>query len=594
MQFLKSATPIALVTGWFLFLIRRAFHEGFNVDDITNLCVAFIRGFGTLARGSVFFWTGSIRPLGELFYLSIYQFAGYYHVPFRWATFAFLILNLVLLYIIFRRIAPTVGFAILAVVIACYNGDMSDMYMSTGTIYDTLCLTFMLLALLCVMRERPRWLLAALCTVAAVDSKEMGVSVPAILLAYELILRQKPRFAAVISTGVVSLVFLLSRLAVKNDLSAMPAYQLTVTWQRYLETTRIYLNDLLFRGHMRDGTAIAVLLCALLLAAALRNRLMLFGWFYYVLALAPMSFATPRAGYAIYIPFAGAALYAAALFYVLRDRALARWNLIGPALTGIAICAAGANQYRQAHFLAAGELDHPGGQGTVRAVADGIGALAPTMPRGAHLLLINDPFIDDAELPHSTLRLRYRDRELSITRLAWKKQPGAITYPPENYDHVFLFTGEQVWELPKHQGEEASVAGQPLSFITMRSKYADLSIVKDIGGNDGSAQRWVNQDPELLLRVPKLPTHFEMTYTVPAVILEQTKTLEIEAWIADQPAPPIQITKSQDYTYTAPLPPKLNTGQIVSVRFHVRNPYIAKGDGAKLAFLLTTAGFRPD
>ncbi len=519
MKFLKRAAPVLIVAGWFLYLIRRAFKEEFNVDDITNLCVAWLHGYTSLIKGSVLFWTGAIRPLGGLFYVLVYQFAGFYNVPFRYAAISLLVLNLALLYLVFRKLSPELAFAVLALVLVCYNGDMSDMYMSTGTVYDTLALTFTLLALLCVTRERPRWILATVCAIAAVDAKEMGVSVPAILLAYELLLRPKPRWAAVISTGVVSAVFLLSRLAVHNSLSDMPAYQLTITWARYLETTRIYFNDVIFHGKLNGLACVAILLAALAIAIVLRNRLMIFGWLCYILALAPMSFATPRSGYAIYVPFTGVAIYLAALVSYLANRSPKPLRV---ALPVVAILLAGYNEFKQARNLEKYDLGHPGGQTTVKAVADGIGALAPTMPKGAHLLLINNPFEDDAELPHSTLRLRYRDPNLSTTRLKWTRGPTEIPYPTEEFDHVFLFTGENVWELPKHLGEANAAVG-PRSFVAMNMKSADLSIVKDIGAA-GDPQRWANQDPELVLRVPKLPAHFEMSYTVPEEILAQTGT----------------------------------------------------------------------
>ncbi len=582
---MKRYGPVAIVLAWFLFLIHRAFRETFNADDITNLVIPWLRGYGVMLKGAILFFTGAIRPLGGLFYLVVYQFAGFWSVPFRVAAIALLVLNLVLLYAVFRRLHPSRAFAFVALLFVCYNAAMSDMYMSTGTVYDTLGLTFTALALLCVMRDRPRWLLAALCTIAAVDSKEMGVAIPALILAYELLLRPKPRLTAVVSTGVVAAAFLFSRLFVHNELSDHPAYKLTITWQRYLETTTAYVNNIFTNGHLSAIFSIGLLLFALALALALRNRLMLFGWCYYAFAILPMSFATPRAGYAIYIPYAGVAIYLAAAIF---DK---RWHRAAPILTAVAVIAIAANQYAQARRLAKQNSDHPGGQSTVILIADGISKLAPAMPKGAHLLLINDPFTDDEELPHSTLRLRYRDPALSTTKLAWNKS-GRIVYPPETFDHVFLFSPDSVVELPNHQQEaDASPLGKPLSYITMRSPSADLSIVKDIGGNDGSSHRWVNQDPELTFRVPNGPAHFEMTYNVPPVILAQTKTLDIDAWIADKPAPPIHIAESKDYTYTAPLPPSAKPGDLVNVRFHVRNPYIAAGDGAKLAFLLASAGF---
>ena len=595
MRALRNAAPVALVIAWFLFLNKRAFAEQFNSDDITNLVVPFVRGFEWAIHGSVLFWTGAIRPLGGLFYLTIYQIAGYHALPFRLAAIFFLVLNLVLLYAVLRRIHPSAAFAVLALVLACYNGDLIDMYMSTGTIYDTLCLTFVLLALLCQSCEKPRWLLAALCAIAAVDAKEMGVSIPALLLAYELILRRTRlrdwhRFTAIAATAIVSLAFLLSRLAVPNELSNHPAYKLTITADRYLETTRVYFNDLVFHGAFTNVTAIALLLGALALALVLRNRIMVFGWVFYMVALLPMSFATPRAGYAIYVPYAGAAIFGAALLIHLRDRVAGRWPYLGPAVTALAVCLAAANQYGQAHYLEQNDLGHAGGQGTVNLVANGVAQFAPAMPKGAHLLLINDPFENDEELPHSVLRLRYHDRQLAITRLAWKRESGTLRYPPENYDHVFLFGSENVWELPR-EASAGAIAGQPPSFTAMNSKDAELCIVKDIGGRDASPRRWVYQDPELLFTVPAYPSHFEMTYTVPGVILEQVHPLEIEIAIAGQPAPSIVVSKEQTDTYHAALPANLKPGEVASVRLHIRKPYISKTDGTRLSFLLTSAGF---
>jgi len=360
MRFAQRAAPLLILLGWFLFLIHRGFTEQFNTDDMTNLCVAFLKGFTPLIRGAVLFWTGSIRPLGEMFYLAVYQFAGFKSLPFRVASALILILNFFLLYALFRRFTPTREFAFLALALVCYHASMSDIYMSTGTIYDILCQTFILLALLCGFQDRPRWILAALCAIAAVDSKEMGVSIPAVLLAAELLLRPLPnslphwvrtRSPAVLSTSVVSLLFLYSRLGRANELSHLPAYQVALTWHRYVETTAAYLNQLAFQGRMGDRMAIAILGTALLPALLLRNRLMMFGWLYYLLALLPMSFATPRAsGYVLYIPIVGAGLYGAALFFQLRQVASRRWNLMAPALTGIAICAITANQYAQYRY----------------------------------------------------------------------------------------------------------------------------------------------------------------------------------------------------------------------------------------------------
>jgi hypothetical protein len=134
--------------------------------------------------------------------------------------------------------------------------------------------------------------------------------------------------------------------------------------------------------------------------------------------------------------------------------------------------------------------------------------------------------------------------------------------------------------------------GRPMPFVTMRSPEAELSIVKDIGGDSGGEeQRWVNQDPTLTFRVPRQPAVFRMDYEVPEVILEQTGPLRMQCWIAERPVAGIVVGQAGKRRYEVPLPDGLNTGDVVMVRLHTENPYVAKGDGARLSFLLRSAGF---
>src|SRR5260370_19701062 len=85
--------------------------------------------------------------------------------------------------------------AFFTVLIGCFHGRMWDIYASTGTISDILCQTFVLLSLVAYLKVRrgtttpPLWkqilVFGGLC-IAAVDSKEMGVSIPLVFLCYEL------------------------------------------------------------------------------------------------------------------------------------------------------------------------------------------------------------------------------------------------------------------------------------------------------------------------------------------------------------------------------------------------------------------------
>ncbi|MCU1261063.1 MAG: hypothetical protein JWO80_3948, partial [Bryobacterales bacterium] len=583
MKFWKRYFPVLLISLYFLWLAHRGLKEDFNSDDTMNLSVAYVKPLGVIVRGAVLFWTGYIRPLGALFYLLVYSYAGFWSLPFRIICFALILVNFALVYRLFLKLTKSRVFAALALLVVCFHASLGDIYASTGTVYDILCQLFMLTALnLCVGHERPlsfgRLAAVTLCAIAAVDSKEVGVTIPAILLAYELIFHTpgrrnigrwaKDHLPAVGLTGLVSAVFMWSRLVHKNDLSNHEYYQVILTAHQYLLTTKNYINLLLFRGNLNEAAALAVLLLPLAGAALLRSRLMLFGWIYFVLALAPMSFSAPRAGYALYIPYTGVAILLAAA---------ARRREGAVALIAIATVIV---QIRQNRAMIALD-EHPWGQDPIHLISRGVGSRYPSMPKGSRILMVNDPFGPVEYQPAFVLWLRYRDPTLKVDKSTWQKASGPFQFPAQSYDHVFLFSGNACWELRK-DGENP-MDGRPLPFVAMRDSEADLSIVKDIGGiSPGEQTRWANQDPALSFRVPARPAKFRMDFEVPGVILATTGTLQIQCWIADKPAPGLTIKEPGKRTYEAPLPAGLRPGDVAHVRFHVENPYIAKGDGARL------------
>ncbi len=190
------ALPVLLV-AYFLCFTSRGVLTYFNSDDVMNLYVAWIDPVSTILKGAVFFWSGYIRPLGALFYRLLYAVAGFHPLAFHIAAFAILILNLGLLYRAIRLLTGSRQITFFTVLISCFHGRMWEIFSSTGTIYDILCQTFILLALGFWIQARrlppsPLWkqiLLFGSVGVAAVDSKEMGVALPMILLMCELCYR---------------------------------------------------------------------------------------------------------------------------------------------------------------------------------------------------------------------------------------------------------------------------------------------------------------------------------------------------------------------------------------------------------------------
>ena len=67
---------------------------------------------------------------------------GFDHFPFRVAAFILMGANLLLAYNLLRILADSREAALAATFLLSYNVSFLDLYQSTGTIYDILCLGF--------------------------------------------------------------------------------------------------------------------------------------------------------------------------------------------------------------------------------------------------------------------------------------------------------------------------------------------------------------------------------------------------------------------------------------------------------------------
>src|SRR5712691_11494592 len=113
----------------------------------------------------------------------------------------------------------------------------------------------------------------------------------------------------------------------------------------------------------------------------MRSRVMVFGWLYSMVTLLPLSFATPRTGYVLYIPLLGAALYAASFLISAKDLLVSLMPEGEPAAKVLHIsivCALLAgiflvHDFQRRNLLARHE--GPGGEHQIHTITSKIGAL---------------------------------------------------------------------------------------------------------------------------------------------------------------------------------------------------------------------------
>ncbi len=144
---MREFAGVSAVVGWFVYLAHRALVYGFNPDDEMLLNFAIERPLKLNLESVPFFWNGYIRPLGTVFYLAMYRTFGYWSPPYRIGAFILLSLNLILLYRLAKALTNSLTASLLVILAGCFHREMWDIYASTGTIFDILCQTFILLAL---------------------------------------------------------------------------------------------------------------------------------------------------------------------------------------------------------------------------------------------------------------------------------------------------------------------------------------------------------------------------------------------------------------------------------------------------------------
>jgi len=462
------ASGVATVAAWFLYFAHGGLKAGLSGDDLMNLYAYLQKPVSVLFFDNLRFWSTAYRPLGALFYVPLYKLFGLDPLPYRILCFAILGLNLVLLYHFCVRLTNSRETAFLATFLASYHAWFVDLYYSAGTIYDLLSYSLYLSTFLVYMGIRARGnlpdvraLLGISCLyVLALDAKEMAVTLPLLLLLYETIfhgagLRHPLAWLArdartIWITGLITLIYIAGKLTGPGSLVENPAYVLSISPGRFLDTFHLYLNPLLYQDHrFHDSNTVQLVAAMLIFAAWRRSRVLLFAWFWLVLTILPVAFIAHYAAFFEYLPAAGWALYAGTLLVMTR-RAILRWVPRAP-LEGsmLARASQAVLLLGLAAFLAplhARETPKTlhlfmSVQPPSREVTEDLTRLRPVLRRGARVLFVDDPSPKDSYFLIFETRLFYRDMSIEVDRTKTQSVPPS-EYP--RYDAVFGFRGNRL------------------------------------------------------------------------------------------------------------------------------------------------------
>ena len=201
--------------------------------------------------------------MGALFYSPMFALMGFAPLPYRVFCFVLLIGNLGLIWLAMRSITQSREIAALSTLIGAFHPQLVDLYWNNGAIYDIFCFTFYFGALLYYVRARQagpimnvrRAAVFMVLYVCALNSKEMAVILPVLLVLYELIYFPPATFAArqvaqwtasncrvAIAAGVLTVPYIWAKLLPQSLFTQLPAFHLDVTLSQFLAHYGAYLR----------------------------------------------------------------------------------------------------------------------------------------------------------------------------------------------------------------------------------------------------------------------------------------------------------------------------------------------------------------
>lgn len=293
-----GALGIVFVAALFLLVNRAAYKGYFQDDELDNLGWAPRVGLSEFLKGAATprFYPNNFRPVGHFYFHEAGLHFGLDFPKYVAVLQFFHLLNVLLLWMLARQLRAPPMAAFLACIFFGLHMALFDAFWKPMYVFDVLCGTFCLLAILLYVRRQ--WVLSFVAFWLAYKSKELAVMLPAALAAYELWMGKRewkplvPFFLASLSFGLQGI---LLNPNLDND------YTFRFHFDALRETSVYYAGRVFllpFVGFLLPLAAIPG-----------RNRRTWFGLALTVILFVPMLFLPGRIFSAYcYVPFLGVAL----------------------------------------------------------------------------------------------------------------------------------------------------------------------------------------------------------------------------------------------------------------------------------------------
>jgi hypothetical protein len=314
---------VAVLVAYFLYFALPALHGGFRGDEMMNMAIYWKSGMLKSLWANVTFWTTFYRPAGALYYLPLYHFFALRPLAYRIVQISILAASIPMVYYLSRCLASSRSIAFLAVLALCYHPRLADLVFTGAFIYDVLCGFFYFAALTYYIHSRKKeqplrplqslgFLVLYIC---ALNSKEMAVTLPVIVLIYEVLrchrwTNWKAFFhwswsiaGPSLIAGLLTAVYTYSKTHGSGSLTRYDPYLPKISWHNFFTSNTTFVTDLLYLQHPITPITLLVLWGLVFIYAFLRrDRTLQLMAFWVVIVPLPIAFLVPlRAGACLYL-----------------------------------------------------------------------------------------------------------------------------------------------------------------------------------------------------------------------------------------------------------------------------------------------------
>jgi hypothetical protein len=165
----------------------------FWLDDFNNLFWVQQQSFARMLWYNLDPFTDFFRPFGMLIYWIFWNAFGLTSLPYHAFAWILHTANVLLLFVLLSRLVGSQYGAAVGALFFSFRSNFTDIYWSFGTVFELLACLLMFLAILIYAGEfsYSRLLIVAVLYVLAIKSKEMAVTLPAVLVLYDLCIRKE-------------------------------------------------------------------------------------------------------------------------------------------------------------------------------------------------------------------------------------------------------------------------------------------------------------------------------------------------------------------------------------------------------------------